>query len=66
MPKRATNDEKDLKDGLAPLADANRLKAILIQFPWAVETRRRTGDVSSISCIRLQGLALVAEVRRAS
>jgi uncharacterized protein YecE (DUF72 family) len=36
--KPAPNDEKDFKDGIAPLVDAGRLGAVLIQFPWSFKS----------------------------
>ncbi len=31
----APNDERDFKDGIAPIAEADRLGALLLQFPWS-------------------------------
>jgi uncharacterized protein YecE (DUF72 family) len=33
--KPAPNDERDFKAGIAPIAEGDRLGAILIQFPWS-------------------------------
>ena len=29
------NDEKEFKEGIAPIAEADRLGALLLQFPWS-------------------------------
>lgn len=31
----APNDEKEFKEGIAPIAEAGRLGALLLQFPWS-------------------------------
>jgi uncharacterized protein YecE (DUF72 family) len=34
----APKDEKDFKDGIGPIAEAGRLGALLIQFPWSFKS----------------------------
>jgi uncharacterized protein YecE (DUF72 family) len=60
------SDEKAVKEGLAPLLDAGRLGALLLQFPWSFKNEPD-------SCVYLQSLVdrfrefpLVVEVRHAS
>ena len=36
--KPAPGDEKDFKDGIAPLVEAHRFGALLIQFPWSFKS----------------------------
>jgi uncharacterized protein YecE (DUF72 family) len=31
----APNDEKEFKEGIAPIAEAGRLGSLLLQFPWS-------------------------------
>jgi uncharacterized protein YecE (DUF72 family) len=42
--KPAPNDEKDFKDGIAPLVDAARLGALLLQFPWSFRNSRESRE----------------------
>ena len=59
-------DVRLARDGLDLLAEAGRLGAVLLQFPWSFQrdasTRRWLGAVTGA----LQGLPLVLEVRHAS
>lgn len=62
----APNDERDFKDGIAPLAEAGRFGALLIQFPWSFkntpENRRYVIGLHG----RFRDYPLVLEVRHAS
>jgi uncharacterized protein YecE (DUF72 family) len=65
--KNATaQDERDFKDGLAPLLEAGRLGALLMQFPWSFrfnpENRLYLLDLQK----RFAEYPLVLEVRHAS
>ena len=59
-------DERDFKDGIAPLAEAGRFGALLLQFPWSfrfdAENRLYLLDLQS----RFREYPLVLEVRHAS
>ena len=59
-------DERDVKDGLAPLIDAGRFGALLLQFPWSfrfdADNRRYLLDLQK----RFREYPLVLEVRHAS
>jgi uncharacterized protein YecE (DUF72 family) len=59
-------DEHDFKTGIAPLMEAGRFGALLLQFPWSFrfvpDNRRYLLDVQN----RFQEYPLVVEVRHAS
>jgi uncharacterized protein YecE (DUF72 family) len=62
----AAQDEKEFKDGLAPIMEAGRLGALLMQFPWSFksspENRAYLGELQR----RFSEYPLVVEVRHAS
>ena len=60
------DEEKSLKDGLAPLEDAGRLSAVLIQFPHSF--RNTTANRAYLESIltRFSDLQLVVELRHVS
>ena len=62
----APNDEKEFKYGMAPLMEAERLGALLVQFPWSFksspENRMYLIDLQK----RFREYPLVVEVRHAS
>lgn len=65
--KNATaHDERDFKEGLAPLMETGRLGALLVQFPWSFrfspENRLHLVELQK----RFQEYPLVVEVRHAS
>ena len=64
--KPAANDEKEFKEGIAPIAEAGRLGALLLQFPWSFrqtpENRKYLIDLHQ----RCREYPLVVEVRHAS
>ncbi len=64
--KPAPLDEKDFKDGIAPLMEAGRLGALLIQFPWSFknDADSRTYVVELAHSFR--EYPLVLEVRHSS
>jgi uncharacterized protein YecE (DUF72 family) len=64
--KPAPNDEKDFKDGIAPLIDAGRLGAILIQFPWSFKNSTENRGYLISLRRRFQEYPLVIEVRHGS
>jgi uncharacterized protein YecE (DUF72 family) len=59
-------DEKVLKEGLAPLAAAGRLGALLLQFPWSFKNTRENHDYLSALFVQFLEYPLVLEVRHAS
>jgi uncharacterized protein YecE (DUF72 family) len=64
--KPAPNDEKDFKDGIAPLMEAGRLGALLIQFPWSFKNSPESREYLIGLQRRFQEYPLVVEVRHGS
>lgn len=59
-------DEREFKEGYAPLLQASRLGAILMQFPWSFcNTDENRAHVSRLKAV-FQEYPLVLEVRHAS
>jgi uncharacterized protein YecE (DUF72 family) len=64
---KATNDdEKVFRDGIAPLVEAGRLGALLIQFPWSFRNDREERDYLNKLCERFRDYPLVVELRHES
>ena len=59
-------DERDVKDGLEPLADTGKLGALLMQFPISFKNTPPNRDYLSDLVRRFQEYPLVIEVRHAS
>ncbi len=59
-------DEQEFKDGLAPLFEANRLGALLLQFPWSFRNTDENREYVARVCARFRDYPLVLEVRHAS
>ena len=64
--KLAPNDEKDFKDGIAPLVEANRFGALLIQFPWSFKNSPESREYLINLQKRFREYPLVVEVRHGS
>jgi uncharacterized protein YecE (DUF72 family) len=64
--KPAPTDERDFKAGIAPIAEAGRLGAILIQFPWSFKNEPENRECLWQLQARFQEYPLVVEVRHAS
>jgi len=62
----APNDEKDFKDGLAPLMEARRFGALLLQFPWSFKKTPENREYVAGLCRRFREYPLVLEVRHSS
>ncbi len=62
----APTDEKDFKDGIAALAEAGRLGALLLQFPWSFRNSRENRQYLIGLERRFREYPLVLEVRHAS
>lgn len=62
----APNDEKEFKEGIAPIAEAGRLGALLLQFPWSFKfsPENRQYLVGLQKCF--SEFPLVVEVRHTS
>lgn len=59
-------DEQEFKDGLAPLLEAARLGAVLLQFPWSFRNTVENRDHIARLRARFEEYGLVLEVRHAS
>lgn len=62
----APQDEKDFKAGVAPLMQANRLGALLIQFPWSFKNDADSRTYLVALCRTFREYPLVIEVRHSS
>jgi uncharacterized protein YecE (DUF72 family) len=59
-------DEKEFKTGLAPLLDAGRLGALLLQFPWSFRNEPENRNYVAKLRAQFNEYPLVLEVRHAS
>jgi uncharacterized protein YecE (DUF72 family) len=59
-------DEQLFKEGLTPLAEAGRLGALLLQFPWSFRNTDENRAYVTTLCRRFREYPLVLEVRHAS
>jgi uncharacterized protein YecE (DUF72 family) len=64
--KPAAEDERDFKAGIDPIAEADRLGAILIQFPWSFKNELQNREYLWQLQARFNEYPLVVEVRHAS
>lgn len=64
--KPALNDERDFKEGIGPLAEAGRLGALLLQFPWSFKNSRENREYLATLSRCFGEYPLVLEVRHAS
>ncbi len=59
-------DEQEFKDGLAPLVEAGRLGALLLQFPWAFRNNDENRNYVARLRAQFAEYPLVLEIRHAS
>ncbi len=59
-------DEKTFKAGIAPLVEAGRLGALLVQFPWSFKNTRESREYLGALVVQFMEYPLVVEVRHAS
>jgi uncharacterized protein YecE (DUF72 family) len=59
-------DEKVFKEGLAPLVEAGRLGALLLQFPWSFKNTRENREYLGGLAVEFMEYPLVLEVRHSS
>ncbi len=64
--KPALNDEKDFKEGIAPLVEGGRLGALLLQFPWSFKNSPENRRYLTALSRCFVEYPLVLEVRHAS
>ncbi|MGH9447649.1 MAG: DUF72 domain-containing protein [Terriglobia bacterium] len=62
----AAEDERAFKNGLAPLPEAGRFGALLIQFPWSFKNDLENRQYLAGLCDRFQEYPLAVEVRHLS
>lgn len=60
------SDEREFKDGIAPLFEAARLGALLLQFPWSFRNTQENREYVARLRARFAEYPLVLEVRHAS
>jgi uncharacterized protein YecE (DUF72 family) len=64
--KPTPNDEKEFKEGIAPLVEASRFGALLLQFPWSFKNSQENREYLAGLQSRFREYPLVLEVRHAS
>ena len=64
--KATTQDERDYRSGIDPLAEAGRLGAVLMQFPWSFKNTPEDRQYLDSLIIRFDNYPLVVEVRHSS
>ena len=64
--KPAPMDEKEFKEGMAPLVETNRLGALLIQFPWSFKNDAEARAYVVTLSRMFREYPLVIEVRHSS
>jgi uncharacterized protein YecE (DUF72 family) len=64
--KPAPKDEAEFRDGMAPLVEAGKLGALLIQFPWSFKNEPETATYLWKLLQRFADYPLVIEVRHSS
>ena len=62
----APHDERDFKEGIAPLMDAGRFGALLLQFPWSFKNSAENRDYVIGLQRRFREYPLVLEVRHST
>lgn len=62
----APMDERDFKDGIAPLLESSRLGALLVQFPWSFKNDTDSREYLVALCRSFREYPLVVEVRHSS
>jgi uncharacterized protein YecE (DUF72 family) len=62
----SSTDDQAVKDGLAPLVEAARFGALLLQFPWSFRNTDENRDYVARLRARFSEYPLVLEVRHAS
>ncbi len=59
-------DEREFKDGFAPMLEQGKLGALLLQFPWSFRNTPENRDYLKRLCARFAEFPLVLEVRHGS
>jgi len=64
--KATADDEKAFREGIDPLAEAGKLGAVLIQFPWSFKNDREERSYLTELAERFKAYPLVVELRHES
>ena len=64
--KPGPGDETEFKDGIAPIVEAGRLGALLLQFPWSFQNSAENREYLAGLHRRFREYPLVLEVRHSS
>jgi uncharacterized protein YecE (DUF72 family) len=64
--KLTSKDEGAFREGLSPLMEAEKLGALLIQFPWSFKNDREERTYLNQLCERFKDFPLVVELRHES
>jgi len=64
--KATADDEKAFREGIDPLAEAGKLGAVLIQFPWSFKNDREERSYLTQLAERFKDYSLVVELRHES
>ena len=64
--KATADDEKVFREGIDPLAEAGKLGAVLIQFPWSFKNDREERSYLTELAQRFKAYPLVVELRHES
>lgn len=59
-------EERQFKDGVAPLIESGKLGALLLQFPWSFKNAPENRQYLAGLLLRFHGYPLVVEIRHAS
>lgn len=62
----SVEDERAFKEGIAPIAEAGRLGALLLQFPWSFKNTPDNREYLAALCQRFREYPRVVEVRHRS
>ena len=62
----SADEEREVKDGLAPLMEAGKLGALLLQFPWSFKNTPENRQYLAGLLLRFHDYPLVVEVRHSS
>jgi uncharacterized protein YecE (DUF72 family) len=62
----SADDQKTFNEGFAPMVEAGRFGALLLQFPWSFRNNPENRDYVASLCARFAEYPLVLEVRHAS
>ena len=62
----SAEEERDFKEGIAPLMEAGKLGALLVQFPWSFKNAPENRQYLAGLLLRFHDYPLVVEIRHSS